>query len=264
MKQNRIQVGDIALNYSLSGPVDAPVISLNHCFSGDHRYWDHHLAAFEGFRVLRHDTRGHGGSDTPSGPYTLAMMASDLLGLLDLLDISRVHLCGVSMGGMISQNLAIAAPERVASLALVNTTCKYDTDQVQGWQDRASLVESEGITPLYDMLMMRWFTEAAAKNRIPGYCYMENCLKRFKPEAFTAVSAAISNLDTTTELARLEMPRIVIATKDDPGVPTATSELMARQLGVEPHWIGPAQHLATLEHPKIFNRIIRAFLLGVV
>ena len=126
MKQNRIQVGDIALNYSLSGPVDAPVISLNHCFSGDHRYWDHHLTAFEGFRVLRHDTRGHGGSDTPSGPYTLAMMASDLLGLLDLLDISRVHLCGVSMGGMISQNLAIAAPERVASLALVNPQVSAD------------------------------------------------------------------------------------------------------------------------------------------
>ena len=261
MSASRIRVGDIELNYSLTGPATAPVVCLNHCFSGDHRYWDHHLPAFEGFRVLRHDARGHGESDKPPGPYTLAMMADDLLGLLDGLSIDRVHLCGVSMGGMISQTLAIAAPERVASLALVNTTCEYDAEQVQGWRDRAALVDREGVAPLFDMLMTRWFTEDAAARRTPGYRYMEACLRRFEPKAFTAVSAAISDLNTASGLATLTMPRIVIATKDDPGVPTAMSELMARELGVAPQWIGPAQHLATLEHPDRFNRMIRTFLL---
>jgi len=260
MSENTIRIGEIKFNYKLTGQENAPVVCLNHCFSGDHRYWDPHLAAFEGFRILRHDARGHGKSDKPPGPYTLAMMAHDLLGLLDALGIDRVHLCGVSMGGMISQTMAIAMPERVASLALVNTTCQYDAEQVQGWRDRAALVEREGIAPLQDVLMKRWFSDCAAQQRSPGYRYMEDCLNRFDPTAFASVSLAISDLDTTSGLPSLSMPRIVIATKDDPGVPTATSELLARQLGVEPQWIGPAQHLATLEHPDIFNRMIREFL----
>ena len=260
MSERRIRVGEIELNYRLTGPEGAPVVSLNHCFSGDHRYWDHHLAAFEGFRILRHAARGHGKSDKPAGPYTLAMMADDLRGLLDQLAIERVHLCGVSMGGMISQTLAIVAPERVASLALVNTTCQYDAEQIKGWRDRAALVQREGVAPLHELLMTRWFTGDAATQRTPGYRYMEDCLHRFEPEAFAAVSAAISNLNTTTGLAALDMPRMVIATKDDPGVPTAMSELMARQLNVAPQWIGPAQHLASLEYPEIFNGLMRDFL----
>jgi len=263
MARNRIRVGSTELAYRLSGPPGAPVVCLNHCFAADHRYWDHHLSAFEDFRVLRHDARGHGESDAPAGPYSLAMMAGDLIGLLDALEIERVNLCGVSMGGMISQTAAIACPERVASLALVNTTSEYTEEQVRAWRDRVDLVLREGIEPVCAPLMARWFTENAADKRPPGYVYMEERISQMAPNSFTAVIEAMCGLDTTEGLASLAIPSIVIATKDDPGVPTASSEKMARRLGVKPHWIGPARHLATLEHPETFNELIRRFLLNV-
>ena len=71
MTAGRIDAGEIRMAYELSGPEGAPVVCLNHCFGSDLHYWDRHLPAFEGFRVLRYDTRGHGGSDAP--PWTVPL-----------------------------------------------------------------------------------------------------------------------------------------------------------------------------------------------
>ena len=260
MGPDRIRVGDIDLNYMVSGPTDAPVVCLNHCFASDHRYWDFHLSAFEGFRVLRHDARGHGESDAPPGPYSLSMMAADVIGLMEALEIEQVHLCGVSMGGMISQTVALDYPDRVASLALVNTTSEYTEDQLQAWRDRSNLVLREGMEAVRAPLMDRWLTEAAASARSPAYVYMESVIARFPAESFAAASAAMCGLYTTSRLPEIQVPTIVIATPDDPGVPTATSELMARTLGAPLHWLEPARHLASLEHVERFNKLMRDFL----
>ncbi len=257
-----VRVGDITLNYELDGPAAAPVICLNHCFGADLHYWDPHLSAFDGFRILRHDARGHGKSDVPPGPYSLDMMAADLLGLLDALDIPEVHLCGVSMGGMIAQTTALDYPERIASLALVNTTSEYDEAQLKGWRDRAELVAREGVKAVHAALMSRWFTDDAAQSRPPGYRYMAETFAGFEPVAFCAVSDAVLDLNTTARLPEIKAPVTVIATPDDPGVPTEISLRMAHKLGIEPNWLEPARHLATLEQPEAFNRLIRDFLTG--
>lgn len=260
MASSRIDIGGITLNYALSGPSDAPVVCLNHCFASDHRYWDVHLSAFEGFRVLRHDARGHGESGKPPGPYSLEMMAGDVIGLLDRLDIERVHLCGVSMGGMIAQTVALDHPGRVASLALVNTTSEYSDDQLQAWRDRAALVLRDGMEAVREPLMARWLTANAAAARSPGYVYMDEAIGRFTPASFDAASAAMCGLNTTSRLSEIEVPSIVIATPDDPGVPTETSRKMAETLGAPLHWLEPAQHLASLEHVDRFNGLMRDFL----
>ena len=124
-----INVGGTEIAYELSGPAGAPVILLSHCFCADHVFWDPHLEACAGFRVLRYDTRGHGRSSRPPGPYTLDQLAGDVIGVMDGLKISQVHFVGVSMGGMIGQTLALAYPERLHSLALVNTTPIYSDAQ---------------------------------------------------------------------------------------------------------------------------------------
>ena len=186
MTIGRIDVGEIRMAYELTGPEGAPVACLNHCFGSDLHYWDRHLAAFEGFRVLRYDTRGHGGSDAPPGPYRLEMLAADVAGLQDALGIERVHFCGVSIGGQIAQTFALDYPERVASLILVNTTCEYSDDQVARWRERARQVLDEGIEPLHATLMARWFTDEAVARQPPGYCYMAEAIRRFPPQSFAA------------------------------------------------------------------------------
>ncbi|MDA1311556.1 MAG: alpha/beta fold hydrolase [Proteobacteria bacterium] len=264
MATGQVNTGAIEMFYDLSGPEDAPVVCLNHCFGADHRYWDHHMGAFEGFRVLRYDTRGHGLSDAPPGPYTLSMIAADIVGLLDALAIERVHFCGVSMGGMIAQTLAIEHPRRIASLMLVNTTCLYTDAQRVLWRERADKALDGGIEAVHAVLMDRWFTQDAADRQVPGYRYMAETFRRFKPASFGSVIEAMCGLDTVARLPGIKVPTMVVATPDDPGAPTEISKKMAASIpGAALHWLEPARHLATLEHPERFNALAREFLARV-
>ena len=196
---------------------------------------------FEGFRVLRYDTRGHGGSDAPPGPYRLEMLAADVVGLQDALGIERVHFCGVSIGGQIAQTFALDYPERVASLILVNTTCEYSDDQVARWRERARQVLEGGIEPLHATLMARWFTDEAVARQPPGYCYMAEAIRRFPPQSFAAAVEAMCHLHTTARLPRIAAPTLVIGTPEDPGAPREVTEKMARLIpNAELEWLTPA------------------------
>ena len=261
MTFGRIDAGEVRMAYELTGPEGAPVVCLNHCFGSDLHYWDRHLAAFEGFRVLRHDTRGHGGSDAPPGPYRLEMLAADVAGLQDALGIERVHFCGVSLGGQIAQTFALDYPGRVVSLILVNTTCEYSEDQVALWRERARLVVGEGIEPLHPALMVRWFSDEAVAKQPPGYRYMAEAIRRFPPASFAAAVEAMCHLHTTPRLPRIAAPTLVIGTPEDPGAPREVTEKMARLIpGASLEWLTPARHLASLEHPERFNALVRSFL----
>ena len=261
MATGRIDAGAIRMTYELTGPEGAPVACLNHCFGSDLHYWDRHLDAFEGFRVLRYDTRGHGGSDGPAGPWSLEMLAADVAGLQDALGIDRVHFCGVSIGGQIAQTFALDYPKRVASLILVNTTCEYGAEQVALWRERAAQVLAGGIEPLHAALLGRWFSDEAAARQLPGYRYMADAIRRLAPRSFAAAVEAMCGLNTTARLPRIAAPTLVIGTPDDPGAPTEVTEKMARLIpGAELAWLTPARHLASLEHPERFNALVRAFL----
>ena len=261
METGRIGIGDIEIHYCLSGPAGAPVVCLNHCFGSNLAYWDFHLSAFEGFRVLRYDTRGHGNSDAPPGPYTLSMLASDVTRLQDALGIDRTHFCGVSLGGQIAQTVAIACPERVMSLILVNTTCEFSMQQIQLWRERAQLVLQQGIDAVLDPLLRRWFTSDAANRQSSGYLYMKQAIRDFAPASFDAVSSAMCLLDTASRLPEIAVPALVIGTPDDPGAPTAVTQKMARLIpDARLEWLQPARHLASLEHPERFNALVRGFL----
>ena len=248
----------MTLHYRLSGPGDAPVFCLLHCFGADHRYWDLHREAFEGCRLLCVDVPGHGMS--PLGPEgcSLESLAAEVVRLLDLLEFDAVHLCGVSFGGQIAQTMALDHPGRVLSLALVTSTCRYDDDQRALWQSRADLVERDGLEPVTGALMRRWFTPEAAERRVPGYVYMEEVFRRFRPATFAAAARAMCALDTESRLGQIAVPALVVASPDDPGVPRDVSERMARLIpGCGLHWIAPSRHLASLEQPEQFNRLMR-------
>lgn len=264
MAASKIQVGDIAMAYELSGPASAPVVCLNHCFAANHRYWDPHLEAFEEFRILRFDLRGHGQSDAPTGPYTLEMLAGDIAGLCDALALEKVHYCGVSLGGQVAQTFALNYPERLASLTLVNSTCEYNETQTRMWRERAALAAAQGMAAVQDGLLRRWFTAQACAEKIPGYRYMEQVIGEFSPASFDAASAAMCMLHTTPRLNEINVPAMVVATPDDPGAPREVSEKMARLIpDCELHWLEPAQHLSSLEHPARFNALMRQFLARV-
>lgn len=163
----RIQANSHNVSCQLSGPPEAPVVCLSHSLACSSLMWEPQMPVLkERFRVLRYDTRGHGGSDAPPGPYTLDGLGDDAVAILDVLGINRVHWVGLSMGGMIGQNLALRHPERLLSLMLCDTMSVVSEEAKPGWEERIRTAEREGMTPICQPTLERWFTPAfIRKNR---------------------------------------------------------------------------------------------------
>jgi 3-oxoadipate enol-lactonase len=131
----RTNSNGIAINYEVSG--SGPWVVMSHSLACSLQMWAPQAGALETrYRVLRFDTRGHGGSDAPAGAYTLEELAEDLHGLLAALDVQRPHFVGLSMGGMIGMTYALAHPGVFRSLVLCDTTSRYPAEAAGVWTDR--------------------------------------------------------------------------------------------------------------------------------
>ena len=116
-------VNGATLSYQWDGAETKPVLVLSNSLTTDMRMWEPLLPAFtEHFRVLRYNNRGHGGSSSPAGEYTMNDIAGDALALMDYLDIPTAQFCGLSMGGMVGMWLGLHAPDRVQKLVICNTS----------------------------------------------------------------------------------------------------------------------------------------------
>src|ERR1700723_123201 len=149
-------------HYQIDGAANAPVVVLSNSLGTNLAMWDAQIPALsQKFGVLRYDSRGHGLSDVTPGPYTIEGLGRDVVGLLDALQISTAHYCGLSVGGMIGQWLGINASKRFKSLTLCNTAARIGT--TDGWNTRISAVREGGMAAIANGVISRWFTEDFAK-----------------------------------------------------------------------------------------------------
>ena len=152
-------VNGTRIAYTIDGPANAPVLTMSHSLSADHSMWDPQMSALtDAYRVVRFDTRGHGASDVPAGEYTLDQLASDVISLWDHLGIESTHYCGLSMGGMIGQTLALKAPERLRTLVLCDTASSYPPEAQAMWQERIVAAKANGLAAGLDGTIDRWFS----------------------------------------------------------------------------------------------------------
>src|SRR5215471_7792142 len=136
-------LSDVRIHYSLTGAEAAPVLVFSNSLGANFSMWDPQLGLSKKFRVLRYDTRGHGQSTSPPGPYTIELLAHDVLHLLDALGFDRVFFCGLSMGGQTGIWLGLHAPNRLHKLILCNTGAKIGT--ADGWNTRIETVLNKGM-----------------------------------------------------------------------------------------------------------------------
>src|SRR5439155_8828145 len=137
---------------------------LGHALATTTAMWEPQLATLtERFRLVRYDHRGHGGSPVPDGRYTLAELGTDLLALLDELGLERVHLGGLSLGGMVAMWVAAHAPQRVDRLALLCTSARLGPPEM--WAQRMETVRAQGVEAIGDLMVGRWFTPGFAATR---------------------------------------------------------------------------------------------------
>lgn len=257
-----LRANGIEIRHDVQG--SGPWLMLSHSLATDLTLWEDQMAALTPhFRVLRFDTRGHGGSGAPEGPYDFAMLAADVLGLMDALGVERAHFCGISMGGMIAQHVALAAPARIDRLVLVSTTSGYPPEARALWADRIAGVRAGGIEPLVAPTLERWFT-APYRAAHPEVMARIGGLIRATPAAgYIGSGLAIAQLDTTARLQELRCPTLVIAGADDAGTPPAMGKTIAEQVrGARYELIPSASHLCNVEQAVEFNRRLGAFLAG--
>lgn len=257
---NIVRANGIDIRYDIQGT--GPWLILSHSLATDLTLWDNQMPALTShFRVLRFDTRGHGGSGAPDTPYDFAMLTADVLGLMDALGIERAHFCGISMGGMIAQHVALAAPERIAKLILVSTTSGYPPEARAMWAERIAGVRKNGMEPLVAPTLERWFT-APYRTAHPKVMARIGALVRATPAAgYVGSGQAIAALDTTTRLSMLRCPTLVIAGADDAGTPPAMGRTIADRIpGAYFELIPASSHLCNIEQAPVFNRIIGRFL----
>ncbi|HYD70131.1 3-oxoadipate enol-lactonase [Azospirillum sp.] len=260
-----VRAADLTVHYDLSGPAGAPVVLFANSLGTNFHVWDPQAAHLAGrYRALRYDMRGHGLTDlTPVGDgYLIGQLAADALALLDALGIGRVHVCGLSIGGMVAQLLGSVAAERVASLVLCDTASRIGPPQI--WDDRVAAIRHDGLASLRDGVMARWFTEATRAQRPNLVRGAANMLTRTPAEGYVGCSLAIRDADLREDAARIRCPTLVLVGDQDLATPPAAArELAASIPGARLAVIEGAGHIPTLEQPDAVNAHLAAFLAEV-
>jgi 3-oxoadipate enol-lactonase len=257
----KADINGVAINYSLEGPEGAAVVMMSHSLMCTGAMWDAQMAALSDYRVLRVDTRGHGGSDAPDGPYSLEGLAADFVGLMDHLGIDKVHYIGLSMGGMIGQVLGLDHGNRLFSLTVCDTMCEIPAAASSMWQERIDLAEKRGMSAHVDGTIERWFSDDFCARRADLVDPIRDLIRNTPVAGFTGCCLAISKLDLTARLSAITTPTLVIVGKDDPGTPVSAAEQIQQNIpGAELVIIDDALHLSNIEQPEAFNQAVTDFL----
>ena len=258
----KITANGISMNYTLDGPAGAPVVTLSHSLATDLSMWEPQMKALTArYRVLRYDTRGHGGTDAPGGAYSLSQLADDARALLDALGVTRTHWVGLSMGGMIGQTLALASPGPFLSLALCDTSSRIPAEAKPLWQERIKTAETQGMEPLVEPTIGRWFTAPFREQHKDIVDTVRAMIRRTPPRGYAGCCHAISALDLTDRLSAIKLPTLVVVGEDDQGTPVAASQAIQSKIaGSQLEILKSAAHLSNMEQPEAFTRALMGFL----
>jgi 3-oxoadipate enol-lactonase len=238
----------VAVSYTVDGAADAPVVVLSNSLGATRGMWDPQVPGLaERYRVVTYDTRGHGESPAPVGPYTLDDLVDDLVALLDEVGAERAHVAGLSLGGMTAMRLAVREPQRVDRLALLCTSAKPDP---QPFHDRAAAVRSGGTAPLAPAVAARWLTPAYGAEHPELIARLESMIAGADDDGYAACCEVVAAVDLRDDLARMTAPTLVIAGWQDLALPPEHQQLIADSIpGAELLTVSPAAHLANLEQP---------------
>jgi 3-oxoadipate enol-lactonase len=249
--------------FDLAGRHNAPVVCFTHSLAADGGMWTEQLVPLlaAGYRVLRLDMRGHGGSQPVEGDYTMDALAADVKGALDVLGIYKVHYIGLSIGGMIGQGFALAYPDRLHTLMLCDTHPCSPEDSGGQWEQRKAVVRSGGVKALADGNMARWFTDDFKTAHPDRWKEIHGTICGTSDAGFLGCAAAIQDFDYLDGLPTLKTPTLVICGDDDAATPPERNRLIASKIpGARYEEIADARHLPNVERPETFNQLMMGWL----
>ncbi len=258
---------DATIHFTVDGRDDAPPLLMSNSLGTDLAMWSPQMDALTtAFRVVRYDTRGHGRSSVPPGPYTLDQLGRDAIALLDHLGIARAHVCGLSMGGLTGMWLAIHAPDRVGRLVLANTGAKIGGADF--WNTRIDAIRSEAAASDSDRLparivaavIDRWFT-ARFQQLAPAHVeHVRAMLQTTAADGYIANSEAIRDADLRDALPSIDRPTLVVAGTHDPSTPPQLGRDIAATVPGAEYLELDSAHLSNIEQAGAFSAALLRFL----
>ena len=257
---SHVTANGISIHYALSGPEDGPVVMLSNSLMSNFTMWDPQMAALtERYRVLRYDTRGHGGTEATEGPYTIEQLAADAKALLDALGIDSIHYVGLSLGGFIGQRLAVDHPSLIRSLSLCDTACHMPPESL--WNERIEAAETEGIESLVAGTLDRWFTEPFHSSGKDAIDKVRQMIRGTSVQGYVGCARAIRDMNQMDLLAKIAAPTVVIVGENDPATPVAASKVLRDGIaGSSLVVLKNAAHLSNIEQAAAFNAALVGFL----
>ena len=259
----KIKANGIDINYQIDGPEGAPWIVFSNSLATSTAMWDEQAAALKDkFRVLRYDQRGHGATDAPAGRYAFDTLLNDALALLDALSIKKTHFAGLSMGGATALGLAERHPDRFDRIIVCDSPCQSTPQSTQQWEERIAVAQKQGIEPLVEPTIGRWFpAETVAKN--PPHLDKVRAMIRTTPvNGFIGCAAALADHDYASAAATVKRPVLLLVGEKDGATPAAMRKLSEKLPGSRFAELPGAGHISNMDRPAEFTRAVREFLAG--
>ena len=246
---------DAEINYQTFGDASQPAIIFSNSLGTQLNMWQPQISFFEKkFYVICYDTRGHGASSAPQGPYSIEQLGTDVVHLLDHLNIKKASFCGISMGGLTGQWLAIHHPERFNHVIVCNTAAKIG--QEQAWNDRAQLVREQGLKPIAETAASRWFTEPFIRSNTAIVESLSNDLGAGSPEGYASCCEALAKADLRADLKTITVPVLIIAGQQDPVTTVADAQYLVNQIPNSQLIEINASHISNIECPENFSHAL--------
>ena len=246
--------------YDIIGPESGQVVAFSHSLAADLGMWAEQVPALAaaGYRALRIDLRGHGGSTALPAPYTIDQLADDVVTVLDGLGIGSCHFVGLSIGGMIGQSLGLRHAGRVQSLMLCDTQTQSPADAATRWGPRIEAANKAGsLEPIADETIGRWLTQDYRKNHPGRWKQIRDTIAGCTPLGYEGCARGIANFNFTARNAPTRLGRSA-------GIPCTAYDQRRRldrsQAGLFPNGaydeFPGARHLPNVEQPEAFNRVL--------
>ncbi|HHW4681192.1 MAG TPA: 3-oxoadipate enol-lactonase [Xylella taiwanensis] len=254
-----VELQQYRLHYRIDGHTDAPWLTFCNSLGADLHMWDAQVERLaQHYRVLRYDRRGHGQSGMPLGVYTVADLGGDVLALWDALGVIRSHFCGLSIGGLTGQWLALNAPERLNRLVVCATAQKMGSADVL--YKRIVQVRAEGLDGLAAATMQRWFTSDFVTTQPQRVAEIIAVFVSTALDGYVGCCHAVAEADFRGLLGAVETPLLAIAGEDDPICPPQVLQEIADAVAHSDCVVIPGGHLCNVESPEPFNDALLSFL----
>lgn len=256
-----IELAGGAVHVRIDGDPGKPWLTALHALATDSQLWDAQVPEWSAYRILRLDMRGHGRSPPGSGPSSsIESFAADVAAVWDALGIERSVVVGLSIGGMIALELALALPDRV--VGVVAADCRSDAPAPfkKMWDDRRAVLSAGGLSAVAEVTLPTWLTAETLAGMPNLVASVREMIEATSPEGYVAATKALQELDLKPRLSEIDVPVLYVVGEADGAHPEAMADMARITPGARIESIPGAAHLANIEQPDAFAAATFSFL----